>query len=269
VLRLPGRLLLLAPVAWLAAAADFGALKPRGYVNDFAGVLSPPAVRRLDDYLKRVEEATGAQIAIVTLRSLEGEPVEDVATLLYKNWGIGQKGKDEGALFLLSIQDRKSRLEVGYGLEPYIPDGVAGSILRQMRPALQANQFDAALATATAELGERVARAKGVEIAESVRPRQTPQRRGREPSLGGLIALAIFLAILAAIGSAGGRGGGAHRRNVPGNSGRDVLTGMILGSLLGQSIGRGGGGFGGYDAGGGFGGFGGGLSGGGGASMDW
>ena len=264
-----GRLCLLAALALVSSAADFGALKPRGYVNDFAGVLSAPAVQRLDNYLKRVEEATGAQIAIVTLRSLEGEPVEDVATLLYKNWGIGQKGKDEGALFLLSIQDRRSRLEVGYGLEPYIPDGVAGSILRQMRPALQSNNFDAALATATAELGERVARAKGVQISESVRPRQMPRRRGREPSLGGLIAFGIFMAIMAAIGSSGGKGGGAHRRNVPGNANRDILKGMILGSILGQSMGQGGGGFGGYDSGGGFGGFGGGLSGGGGASMDW
>jgi uncharacterized protein len=260
---------LLAAIALAAGAADFGALKPRGYVSDFAGVLSEPATRQLNEYLGRVEQSTGAQIAIVTIASLEGEPIEDVATLLFERWGIGKKGKDEGALFLLSINDRKSRLEVGYGLEPILPDGSAGALLREMRPALRAGNYPAALATATASLGERIARAKGVQIAGSPRPRQMPQRRRAEPSLGGLIAMGVVLAIMAAIGSSGGKGGGGRRRNVPGNSGRDVLKGMILGSILGQSMGHGGGGFGGYDSGGGFGGFGGGMSGGGGASMDW
>lgn len=266
--RTATRLPLLAAVALLACAADFGALKPRGYVSDFAGVLNEPTVRQLNEYLGRVEQSTGAQIAIVTIPTLDGEPIEDVATLLFERWGIGKKGKDEGVLFLLSITDRKSRLEVGYGLEPILPDGAAGALLREMRPALRVGNYSAALSMATASLGERVARAKGVEISGSPRPRQMPRRR-REPSLGGLIALGVFMAIMAAIGSSGGKGGGGRKRNVPGNSGRDVLTGMILGSILGQSMGHGGGGFGGYDSGGGFGGFGGGLSGGGGASMDW
>lgn len=262
------RLAVLAAAALSLGAADFGALKPRGYVSDFAGVLSAPAVRQLNEYLGRVEQATGAQIAIVTIPSLEGEPVEDVATLLFERWGIGKKGKDEGALFLLAINDRKSRLEVGYGLEPVLPDGAAGALLREMRPALRAGDYAAALSMAAASLGERIARAKGVEIAGSPRPRQLPPR-GPEPGLGGLIALAIAVAILSAIGSAGGQGGALRRRNVPGNRGMDVLTGMVLGSVLGRSMGHGRGGFGGYDSGGGFGGFGGGLSGGGGASMDW
>lgn len=253
--------------ALVAGAADFGALKPRGYVSDFAGVLNEQAVRQLNEYLGRVERSTGAQIAIVTIPTLDGEPIEDVAALLFERWGIGKKGKDEGALFLLAINDRKSRLEVGYGLEPILPDGSAGALLREMRPALRAGNYAAALATATASLGERIARAKGVEIPGSPRPRQMP-RGGREPSLGGLIAFMLFMAILAAIGSAGGRAG-LRRRSIPGGSGRDVLTGMVLGSILGHSRGRGGGGFGGYDSGGGFGGFGGGRSGGGGASMNW
>jgi uncharacterized protein len=261
------RLFLAALLALPALAADFGALKPQGYVSDFANVLNVQTEAQLNEYLKRVEESTGAQIAIVTIPSLAGEPIEDVATLLFERWGIGKKGKDEGALFLLSINDRKSRLEVGYGLEPILPDGAAGALLREMRPALRAGNYPSALATATASLGERIARAKGVEIAGSPRPRQMPGRRGREPSLGGLIALGIFLAIMATLGS-GGKGGG-KRRNVPGGSGRDVITGMILGSILGQRMGHGGGGFGGYDSGGGFGGFGGGMSGGGGASMNW
>jgi uncharacterized protein len=87
-----------------------------------------PQERRveLERYCKRVEEATGVQIALVTLPSLDGEPVEDVANLLYRKWGVGHKGKDEGALLLIVVGERRTRLEVGYGLEPVIPDRYAG-----------------------------------------------------------------------------------------------------------------------------------------------
>jgi uncharacterized protein len=76
-------------------------------------------------------------MALVTIATLEGEPIEDVANTIFRAWGVGQKGKNEGILLLLSIGDRRSRLEVGYGLEPILPDGLAGSILREMRPALR------------------------------------------------------------------------------------------------------------------------------------
>ncbi len=251
-------------IALAATAADFGALKPQGYVSDFAKVLDAATVRQLNEYITRVEQSTGAELAIVTLPSLEGEPVEDVANLLYRKWGIGKKGQDTGALFLLSIGDRKSRLEVGYGLEPILPDGAAGEMLREMRPALRAGDYRSALATATAELGERIAREKGVAIAGSPRPRRRPQ--GREFGLGPIVSLVIFLAVMWMLGS--GRRGSRGRR-LPGARGSDVLTGILLGQILNQGRSRGGGGFGGYDSGDSWGGFGGGSSGGGGASSDW
>lgn len=242
-------------------AVDITTLQPQGYVNDFASVLSPQTVARINSYCNRVESATGAQIAIVTVQTLDGDPIEDAANALYRRWGIGKKGSNEGVLLLLSIRDRRSRVEVGYGLEPYIPDGFAGSVLRSMRPALRANDYDSALEEGARTLGETIAKAKNVQISDA------PERRTRRHSSEGFPWHAIIIAIIAVLvvsrlgGS--GRGGG-------GGGGGGFLMGMLLGQVLsGGSRTRGGGGFGGYDSGDSFGGFGGGDSGGGGASSDW
>jgi uncharacterized protein len=116
-----------------AFAVDWKALKPQGYVSDFAGVIDAQSKAELENYCGRVEQQTGAQMALVTIQSLSGEPIEDVANTLYRAWGVGKKGKDEGILLLLAISDRRNRLEVGYGLEPILPDGFDGDILRAMR----------------------------------------------------------------------------------------------------------------------------------------
>lgn len=242
--------------ALTAAAADFGALKPQGYVNDFAGVVDEGAKAELNAYCARVEKATGAQLALVTLPSLQGEPVEDVANLLYRMWGVGSKQSNEGVLVLLSIADRRSRVEVGYGLEDVIPDGYAGSLLREMRPALKQRDYGAALAEAAHALGARIARKKGVEIGGAA-PRGAGRRQAeRFPVMGlGLVAGLVLLMMFFGGGRRGrGRGG--------------FLPGLIMGNMMGGGM-RSGGGFGGYDSGDSFGGFGGGDSGGGGASSDW
>lgn len=254
--------MLWALLALTATAADFGALKPQGYVSDFAGVLDAGTVQSLNAYCARVEKSTGAQIALVTLPSLEGEPIEDVANLLYRKWGVGSKKSDEGLLLLLSVGERRSRLEVGYGLESLIPDGYAGGLLREMRPALRERNYGAALAVAAETLGEKIAGSKGVSIGPG-----GPARRGRSEEggfpigplvvVGGLVLLMLFF------------GGGRGRRG-PSGMGGDLLTGLLLGNLMsGGGRTRSGGGFGGYDSGDSFGGFGGGDSGGGGASSDW
>jgi uncharacterized protein len=250
---------LLANLCTAALAVDWKALQPQGYVNDFAGVIDGASRAELTRYCGAVEQATGAQFAFVTIQTLKGEPVEDVANTLYRAWGVGQKGKNEGLLLLLVTGDRRSRLEVGYGLEPVIPDGFAGNVLREMRPALRQNNYGEAMLAAAHTLGERVAAAKGVSL------QTAPQRRIRREAhdsipwpmiLGGLIFLLFLM---------GGRRG---RRRYRGGGG--FLPGLILGQVLGRSWGGSGhGGFGGYDSGGGFGGFGGGDSGGGGASSNW
>jgi uncharacterized protein len=249
-------LVLLAPAL---AATDWKALKPQGYVSDFAGVVDAQSRAELEDYAARVEQGTGAQLAFVTVNSLEGQPIEDVTIDIFKAWGVGQKKKDNGAMVLLSIADRKSRLEVAPGLGGAVPDSMAGLLLDDMAPALRQGQYGAALVSAAVLLGNAIAKDRGVQIPppQSYRPvRHTTSDSIPWP----LILFGIFF-ILMLIRRGGGGGGGG------------LLTGILLGQLLGGGGrgGRDGGGFGGFDGGGGggFGGFGGGSSGGGGASSGW
>ncbi len=248
--------------ACAAYAVDFAALKPQGYVSDYAGVVDAASRQRLEQYCTMLERSTGVQLALVTLPNLAGEPVDQVANDLFRRWGIGQKGKNDGVLLLLSIQDRRSRLELGYGLEPDITDGMAGDILRAMRPYLRAGRYGDAFVEAAGEIGGRIARARNVSL--ETPPPQPQQRRSRESGIPfGVIVGGVVLFLVLSSLMRGGRGGGMG----------GFLTGMLLGNLMGRGLGggyRGGGGFGGFDSSdGGFGGFGGGDSGGGGASSDW
>ena len=240
-------------------ALDLNSLKPQGYVSDFAHVIDSNSRARLEEYCERIERATGVQMAIVTLDSLDGQPVEDVANTLFRKWGVGKKGKDEGIMLLVAIKDHRDRIEVGYGLEPILPDGFVGSVLRESRPLLRQGLYGQAMLAAADVMGSKIAQAKGVSLDFSLHPRRPmPSSRPHIPI--GLIVIGAIVLLL--ILGRGGRGGGSF------------LAGMILGNLLGGGRGGwGGGGFGGYDSGGGggggFGGFGGGDSGGGGASSDW
>lgn len=239
---------------------DTKALKPTGYVNDFSGTLDAASKQTLEAYCANLERVTGVQMAIVLVPTLDGEPIEDAANRLYREWGIGKKGKDEGILIMLAVKDRKSRAEIGYGVEPIISDGAAGGILRQIRPILQQGNYGGALLAAAEQMGNTIAQSKGVAL-DTPAPLRGTRRMVRGPSIPfPLILLGLFFLLW--LLSRGGRGG----------SGTGFLTGMILGNMMGGRGGWGGGGFGGYDGGGGgggFGGFGGGDSGGGGASGGW
>ena len=212
---------------------------PSGYVNDFAHVVPADQAQDLENYLSDVEQRTGAQIAVVTLPSVEGGDIDRAAVELFKAWGIGQKGKDNGILILASIGDRRARIEVGYGLEGVITDADAGDILRQqVYPYFKQKQYGQGLSNAAHAVADRIT------------PSDQAQANQDEMGIGMGQALKIILIILFIIlyfyiriryrlWWIGGWGGG----------------------------GWGGGGFGG--GGGGFGGFGGGGSGGGGASGGW
>ena len=263
-LRLGVMLALGASGGW---AADWKARypKPEGYVSDFARVIDAATKSQLEAYAASVEQATGAQMALVTIPSLENEPIEDVANTLFSAWGVGQKGKNEGILLLLSLGDRRSRLEVGYGLEPILPDGLAGDILRQMRPALRQNDVGDAMTAAAETIGNAVAEAKHVSLQAQPPPRRThPVISDRFPwtmVVGGLLLLALLA-----------RAGGPRGSGMGGGGLGGILPWLLLGNLMGgrSSYGsRSSGGFGGFDSGDSFGGFGGGDSGGGGASSDW
>ena len=257
-----------------AAGVDVSKLKPTGYVNDFAHALDPRSTQALEAYCGNLEQATGVQMAIVTLETLDGDPIEDVTNNLYHQWGVGKKGKDEGLMLLLAIKDHKQRAEIGFGLEPIITDADAGAILRGIRPILRQGNYGGALLAAATQFGAQISREKGVSIGV-VPPagRSVPQDGGGGAGgfFGIIIAVLVVIFILRIFSGFGGFGGGG---------GSGFLTGMILSSLLNRRRGWGGGGFGGFDGGGGggggwggggggFGGFGGGDSGGGGASSDW
>jgi uncharacterized protein len=241
----------------LLCAKDWKTLKPTGYVSDFANVIDAGSKASLEAYCAKVQQSTGAQMAFVTIPSLEGEPIEDVANDIFRGFGVGQKGKDNGVLLLLVSGDRRFRLEVGHGLEPILPDGLDGEILLSMRPALRTGQYGAALIEAAQRIGSILAQDKGVTIPSSQLPRHHIQEHPIHSIPWPLILGGIFLVFLL---FRGGGGGG------------NFLTGMLIGSLMGGGRGNRGGGYGGFggsDSGGGFGGFGGGDSGGGGASSNW
>lgn len=103
---------------------------PTGYVNDFASVLDEAAEAYLETFLHTLERETSAEIVVVTVTSLEGMTIEEYANRLFADWGIGQAQQDNGVLMLVAPDDRTVRIEVGYGLEPILPDGLAGEIIR-------------------------------------------------------------------------------------------------------------------------------------------
>src|SRR6266849_1022337 len=197
---------------------DWKALKPQGYVSDFAGVIDAASKAELENYCTRVEQQTVAEIALVTIQSLSQEPIEDVANTIFRAWGVGKKGKDEGILLLLSVGDRRDRLEVGYGLEPLLPDGFDGEILRAMRPALRQGQYGEALRAAAATIGSRIAKAKGVTLDVALPLRYQPQQRQNSIPwpliIGGIVLLFLVLG-----GGISGGGGG-------------FLPGLILGNIM-------------------------------------
>ena len=267
ILRLACLLFFLGSFVSLFGALDINSLKPQGYLSDYANVVDAASKQRIEQYCYRVEQSLGVQLAFVTIDSLDGRPIEDTANKLFRHFGVGSKQNNQGVLLLLAIKDHQSRIEVGYGIEPYLTDGFSGSILRSLRPYLQAGDYGAALLQAAHDMAAQIARGKGLPAPadQQDQPRRQVARRG-----GGfpvpLVIFGLFL-LFWLFGRGGGRRGGG---------GGGFLTGMFLGNLLGgrRSSGWGGGGFGGWDSGGGgsgggFGGFGGGSSGGGGASGSW
>jgi uncharacterized protein len=250
--------------------------KPTGYVSDFASVLSPEAVARINALCTQLDRSkTNAQVAVVTVKTLDGEDAADWANELENKWHMGKKGTDRGVLILLAVEDRKRRIDVGYGLEGILPDGKVGDIGREMVPYLRQNNFDAAVLTAVKQVGQVIADDAKVTLQDSddelpQMPQQGQPRRAHHGNpFGGLILLVILLVVF---------GGSWVFRMLFGWG----LLSAIFGGGRGIGGGWGGGGGGGWGGGGlggggggdsggggGFGGFGGGDFGGGGAGGDW
>jgi len=230
--------------------------KPTGYVSDFAHVLSPEAIARLDRLCEQLDHsAANAQVAVVTIRTLDGADPAEFANALEDKWKMGKKGSDRGVLVFLAVNDHKRRIEVGYGLEGILPDGKLGDIGREMVPDLRANDFDGAVTLAVGEVAQVIAADAKVSLADEA-PMAARQRAGPHINWVKIILLIIVLVFF----------GGFHLL-------RFLLGFGLFGGFRGGGWSSGGGGFGGGggggSGGGGFGGFGGGGFGGGGAGGDW
>jgi len=117
--------------------------KLQGYVNDYAGMISPPARAELEEELRAFESSDSTQIVVLTIPSLEGEVIEDFGIKVGEAWKIGQKGKDNGAIFIVAKQERKMRIEVGRGLEGRVTDLMAGRIIDLVvKPRFKRGDFD-------------------------------------------------------------------------------------------------------------------------------
>ncbi len=127
--------------ASFCAAEDVKKIHPSGYVSDLAGVIAPEARTRLEALCAEVEQKTGAQMAIVTVQSLDGEGVENYAVDLFKQLGVGSKKDNRGVLLLVAPHEHKYRIEVGYGLEPVINDARTGDAGRAMVPFLRQGAY--------------------------------------------------------------------------------------------------------------------------------
>jgi uncharacterized protein len=244
----------------LAAAPDLALArawpKPQGYVSDFASVMDPASRDSIDAIARELREKTGAEMAVVTLPDLGGDEIDPVAVDLYGAWGIGKKGKDEGVLILLASQERRVRIEVGYGLEGILPDGLCGTIIRRvMAPDLAQGRIGGGLLRGASVVAGVIAKDRGVAITGAIPLPEESDGEDRNSHPFFLVALFIAI-ILSSILRAGSNRRGWMGRGPWGGGG----FGGMFGGFGGMGGGSGGGG------GGGFGGFGGGGSGGGGAS---
>jgi uncharacterized protein len=244
-------------------------LSPQGYVNDFAAVVDADSRQKLTALCQEVDQKANAQIAVVTIHSLEGDTAQNFGNRLFEKWGVGPKGKDRGVLILIAVDDHKYWTEVGYGLEPILPDGKVGGFGRDMLPVLRQGQYGAALLQMTSQVAAVIAQNANVTLSQGVpSPSLANPAPGQEPETfhgipPGLVLPLIFLLffggwrLLAFLLIALGLMRPSRRSNYG-------AGGWWIGPMGG---GGGGGSWGG--GGGGFGGFGGGSSGGGGAGGSW
>lgn len=236
-------------VVWapcLAWALDVPPLQ--GRVNDTAGVLSANEAQALERRLTEYEQKTGHQFSLLTVPSLEGEDIAGYSIRVAEKWALGDKQRDDGALLLIAVSDKKMRIEVGYGLEPSLPDVLAGRIIRNvMAPRFREGDYAGGI-NAAFDAMTQAAAGEAVGI---------PVRKPKSDNWHGLAWPLFWLVLFFIIGLARGRKRG----------GFVFLPGIGGGSFGGSHRSGGFGGFGG-GGGGGFSGGGGGF-GGGGASGGW
>ncbi len=244
---------------FFSAQQSSGQGMPASYVVDEAGIIEDTVQHRLAGHLQELEQKTGAQMIVLTVSSTDGIPIEEYALNMAETWRLGQKGEDNGLLMVIAVEDRRYRIEVGYGLESVIPDSLAGTIARRyLVPRFKAGDYSTGIYETAVVIMNTIAASQGVELSgmPTLQPSRSPAKRS---PLGSLLSFLIFFFIISSLMSGRSRG---------------LFGALLLGSLLGGSrpvSSHRSGGFGSF-GGGGFGGFGGGMGGGfggGGASGGW
>lgn len=242
-------------IAYAAFALEIPEM--RGPVNDLAGILSANERTELDSYLSTVNDQTGVQVAVLTVRSLEGATIEDFSMKVAEKWKLGQADKDNGALLVVSLEDRAIRIEVGYGLEQSLTDIKCGLIIRSViTPLFRSGQYGQGIIAGAKNIVGIATDNAEIVSNEVLNPDKAGASSGS--GIGGIVIFIIFM-ILMSMGGMRRRGSGAG----------GLFWGLLLGSML-SSSGRNDRGSGGSGSGfgGGFSGGGGGF-GGGGASGGW
>ncbi len=249
------KVLLLTLITILSGLSSLGKeipspMSPPRLVNDFAGLLSESRNQSLENKLLGYSDTTSTEIAIVIINSLEGDEINRFTAELGQKWGVGRRGKDNGCVILLSVEDRKVSIQNGYGLEAYLTDAQSKLIIEnEMIPAFKEGNYYLGLDLGTTAIIQTLAGTY----------EGSGNRRGNEKfnRRSIIFLIIIFFVVLSII---------RNRRGGPGNRGGG--GGWIFFPMGGGGHTYGGGGFGG-GGGGGFGGFGGGGFGGGGASGGW
>jgi uncharacterized protein len=226
-----------------------------GYVNDSARLLSSTAKQQLETFLTNVEKRSSAEIAVVTVKSLNGVSIEEYAVTLFEKWGIGKKGKDNGVLFLVATDERKMRIEVGYGLEGALPDGLAGEIRdTYILPYFKNGNFVQGIFEGTYAIAAVIGKEYNVDLLSFIGKdanRYTENLARKNSPAREVLNVLFFLLFIFIM------------------RGRFFLPFLLGSSLGGRGYWSSRSSFGGGGFGSGFGGFGGGSSGGGGASGGW
>jgi|Deesub1362A_J573_1020465.scaffolds.fasta_scaffold00289_19 uncharacterized protein len=235
--------------------------RPLNYVVDLAGIINDDVESALNRYLLELEQKTTAQMVILTIDELGGQSIEELSiSIAHDKWRLGQKGKDNGVLLLISLKDRKYRFEIGYGLEGVLPDSLVGTIGRRyLVPYFRKGDYSTGIFQAALAVIKEIATDAGVEITgmPTLRrplPRPYGSRGSKGPGiLGTIFSILFFMALIYLFIR--------HPR---------LLLLMLMFSFLGGGRRSGWGGGGGFGGGfGSFGGGGGGGFGGGGATGGW
>jgi len=193
------------------------------FIADYAKMVDDKTRKEIVKMGKTLDKSCGAQIVVVTVNSLDGEPIEDYANKLFRKWGIGSKKNNDGVLLLIAKDDRKFRIEVGYGLEGAITDGLSGEILDSMKESFRAQNYSEGIMGAYSRLNEIVYNEKGIETPEDVQATSAKAKTkdsGFEALAVVFVIIFIFIAIV------------VMRSRAKNGEGVDMSDVVMLGSML-------------------------------------